>query len=155
MRRNIVDASRAEKRKPEGSHCCKLVSLHVREKFIPGAKTMDTLAVPNLWMRKRATIKPIEIEAMLLLNCGATNARPETADVTDTAGVSIPSAKVNAVPKRLCEEDKSHGRRIFSQGRTHARRIHLNRTRTVCIEDEVDVEGVLSPKSAVKVRSSS
>ena len=60
----------------------------------------ESLAVPNLWARNRATRKPTEMEDMLLFRLGTDNPRPVTADVTETAGVSIPSASVRAVPNR-------------------------------------------------------
>ena len=63
----------------------------------------ESLAVPNLWARNRATKIPIEIEDMLLFRLGTDNPRPETAEVTETAGVSIPSAKVRAVANNVCE----------------------------------------------------
>jgi hypothetical protein len=44
---------------------------------------------------------PTEMELMSLLREGTVSAIPPTADVTETAGVSIPSAKVSDVPKRL------------------------------------------------------
>ncbi len=39
----------------------------------------------------------------LLATTGATTARPPTEDVTETAGVRIPSAMVKAVPTIACD----------------------------------------------------
>ena len=69
---------------------------------LPGEKMKESLAVPNLWARNRATRKPIEMEEILLVRLGTDNAIPATADVTETAGVSIPSASVRAVPNSVC-----------------------------------------------------
>jgi len=61
----------------------------------------DSLAVPNLWARNRASRKPIEMEEMFLLVFGTDNPIPATAEVTETAGVSIPSASVREVPNSV------------------------------------------------------
>lgn len=66
----------------------------------------DSFAVPNLWARKRATRMPIEIEEMLLCRLGTDNPRPATAEVTETAGVSIPSANVRAVANSVCTNNE-------------------------------------------------
>lgn len=61
-----------------------------------------SLAVPNLCARNRATKMPIAIEVMLLFSLGTDNPIPATAEVTETAGVSIPSANVRAVANSVC-----------------------------------------------------
>jgi len=48
---------------------------------------------------------PIEIVDMLVFRLGTDNPRPETAEVTETAGVSIPSANVRAVANNVCERE--------------------------------------------------
>lgn len=65
----------------------------------------DSLAVPNLWARKSTTRKPIEMPEMLFFRFGALNAMPTTAEVMETAGVSIPSANVRAVPNSVCQRE--------------------------------------------------
>jgi hypothetical protein len=70
---------------------------------VPGEKTKESLAVPNLWVRNRTTKMPIEIELTLLFRLGTDSPRPATAEVTETAGVSIPSANVRAVANKVCE----------------------------------------------------
>ena len=65
----------------------------------------ESLAVPNLWARNRATKMPIEIEDMLSFMVGTDNPRPATAEVTETAGVSIPSANVRAVANNVCKRE--------------------------------------------------
>jgi hypothetical protein len=62
----------------------------------------ESLAVPNLWTKNRVTRKPTEMEEMLLFRLGTDSPIPATADVTETAGVSIPSATVRAVPNSAC-----------------------------------------------------
>ena len=62
----------------------------------------ESLAVPNLCARNRAIRRPIEMEGMLLFRLGTDNPIPATADVTETAGVSIPSASVREVPNSVC-----------------------------------------------------
>ena len=62
----------------------------------------ESLAVPNLWARNRPTKIPIAMEDMLLFSFGTDNPRPATAEVTETAGVSIPSANVRAVANSVC-----------------------------------------------------
>lgn len=49
----------------------------------------------------KAAIKPIDIGPILVVREGTESAMPPTAEVTDTAGVSMPSAKVRDVPNRL------------------------------------------------------
>ena len=80
-----------------------LITLRFGSRDLPGEKMKESLAVPNLWVRNRATKTPMEIEFMLLFRLGTDNPRPATADVTETAGVSIPSAKVRAVPNNVCK----------------------------------------------------
>ena len=70
---------------------------------LPGEKTKESLAVPNLWAMNRATKMPIEIELILSVRLGTDNPRPATAEVMETAGVSIPSANVRAVANKVCE----------------------------------------------------
>jgi hypothetical protein len=48
-----------------------------------------------------AAIKPMDIGPIFAVREGAEIAIPPTAEVTDTAGVSMPSAKVRDVPNRL------------------------------------------------------
>ena len=62
-----------------------------------GAKTKLSLAVPNLCPQKRTTKNPILMGTTLSATTGATTASPPTEDVTDTAGVRIPSEMVKAV----------------------------------------------------------
>ena len=81
-------------------------NLLVGSRDLPGEKMNASFAVPNLWARKRATRMPIEIEEMLLLRLGTDSPRPETAEVTETAGVSIPSANVRAVANSVCIKNK-------------------------------------------------
>jgi hypothetical protein len=52
-------------------------------------------------MRNRATRKAIDIGPMLGVREGTERAIPPTAEVTETAGVNMPSAKVRAVPNKL------------------------------------------------------
>ena len=66
----------------------------------------ESLAVPNLWARNRVIRRPIEMEEMLLFRLGTDNPIPATADVTETAGVSIPSASVREVPNSVCVPKK-------------------------------------------------
>ena len=63
----------------------------------------ESLAVPNLWARNKATKVPIEIDEMLLFRLGTDNPRPATAEVTEIAGVSIPSANIRPVANKVCE----------------------------------------------------
>ena len=80
-----------------------LITLRFGSGNLPGEKMEESLAVPNLWARNRATKIPMAIVDMLLFRLGTDNPRPETAEVTETAGVSIPSAKVRAVANNVCE----------------------------------------------------
>jgi hypothetical protein len=43
----------------------------------------------------------MEMEEISLVRRGVVRANPATADVTETAGVNIPSANVSAVPNKL------------------------------------------------------
>jgi hypothetical protein len=52
-------------------------------------------------MRKSAAMKAMEIGPMLGVRDGTESAIPPTADVTETAGVNMPSANVSAVPNKL------------------------------------------------------
>ena len=96
----------------------------LRNFIIPGANNRDRREVPRRWTIKRAIRKAykssfireievwvsvwrgkgnyltIDIDAVLPETCGFANAIPETALVTQVAGVRIPSAIVKLVPKR-------------------------------------------------------
>jgi len=63
----------------------------------------DSLAVPSLWTRNSTTKKPMEIAEIFSFSLGTLNAIPPTAEVMETAGVSIPSANVRAVPNSVCK----------------------------------------------------
>jgi hypothetical protein len=52
-------------------------------------------------MRKSAAMKAMEIGPMLGIKEGTESAIPPTAEVTETAGVNMPSANVRAVPNKL------------------------------------------------------
>ena len=80
-----------------------LITLRFGSGDLPGEKMEESLPVPNLWARNRATKTPIEIEDMLLFRLDTDNPRPATAEVTETAGVSIPSANVRAVANNVCK----------------------------------------------------
>ena len=73
---------------------------------LPGEKMKESLAVPNLWARNRATMTPIEIDEILWFRLGTDNPIPATAEVTETAGVSIPSANARAVANNVCGINK-------------------------------------------------
>ena len=66
----------------------------------------ESLAVPNLWTRNKAARKPIEMEEMLLFRLGTDNPIPATADVTETAAVSVPSASEREEPNSVCVAKK-------------------------------------------------
>jgi len=65
-----------------------------------GANTKASLAVPRNCIRKRATKKAIDIGTTSLPTEGLAMAIPETALVTETAGVKIPSDNVKLVPSK-------------------------------------------------------
>jgi hypothetical protein len=77
----------------------------IRSWDLLGEKMKDSLAVPNLWTRNSTTRKPIEIAEILFIRLGTLSAMPTTAEVMETAGVSIPSANARAVPNSVCERD--------------------------------------------------
>jgi hypothetical protein len=52
-------------------------------------------------MRNRAAKKAMDIDPILGVKEGTERAIPPTAEVTETAGVSMPSANVRAVPNKL------------------------------------------------------
>lgn len=58
------------------------------------------MAVPKRWLKKRTTKIAIEMGIISLVTEGLAIAIPATADVTDTAGVNMPSAIVKLVPNR-------------------------------------------------------
>jgi hypothetical protein len=65
-----------------------------------GANRKANFAVPNLWPRKSTTKMAIDIGIVSLVTDGLATAIPPTAEVTDTAGVNMPSAIVRLVPNR-------------------------------------------------------
>lgn len=73
-----------------------------RRECLPGANKNASFAVPNLWPRKSAINMAIEMGIVSLVTDGLAIAIPATAEVTDTAGVNIPSAMVRLVPNRHC-----------------------------------------------------
>lgn len=66
-----------------------------------GAKRKDNFCVPILWPRKSTIRNAIEMGRTLSATTGATTAKPPTLEVTETAGVRIPSAMVHDVAKRV------------------------------------------------------
>jgi hypothetical protein len=68
--------------------------------LVPGANTAAIRAVPNGCAKKSTTRKAIEMGMTCEPTSGLAAAIPLTADVTDTAGVKTPSAKVRAVPSK-------------------------------------------------------
>lgn len=61
----------------------------------------ESLAVPNLWTAKRTTRIAIDMDEISSDRLGTVRAIPATAEVTETAGVNMPSARVRAVPNRV------------------------------------------------------
>ena len=73
-----------------------------RRKGLLGENRKASFAVPNLWLRKRTSNIAIEMGVVSLVTDGLATAIPATAEVTDTAGVNMPSAIVRLVPNRHC-----------------------------------------------------
>jgi hypothetical protein len=79
-----------------------------------GANKKANLAVPKRWLTKRTTNIAIEMGIISWETEGLEIAIPATADVTDTAGVNMPSAIVKLVPNR---HHASNGHRNVSLSR--------------------------------------
>lgn len=135
----VVDTSGCEKKEPYKCHYGIFIGdaqTHRQKEYIPGENKNPNLEVPKLCPRNKTTRMAIEIGIVSLLTDALATAIPSTAEVTETAGVkmpsqyvsngprdnanivvNIPSAIVKLVPKRHCNrrsvDVRVHGERTY------------------------------------------
>lgn len=80
----------------------------INQMNVTGENIPETFAVPKRWIRKRAAIKAMDIGPMFGVKEGTERAIPPTAEVTETAGVNMPSANVRAVPNKAYANQYQH-----------------------------------------------